>query len=259
MLQLPATRSRARHFTKAEILDITRGAKVVKARGAKADPIIDLIAKADRAMDRHIKAANALFDVKEKLAPEDRGSAHVYPIDETAVFREFGHGYCFTSEAHIGKMFRLRRRHARNRIAQSRNSLKNLKPGHRSADIKCQLEASIDSAQRLIAALLKFEEPQKRAFREEERRLRKIQTSAGLLKARAENNAALKAVRELTLKIAKLKPASREGALAVILYVGERLFPDRYDLFTFDRGTDGEFTHLLRAAHAVLAKTSAQH
>ena len=59
MLQLPSTIRTSRHFTQAEIADITRNAKAVKARRHKPDLLIKRIAAVKKAVERDDAASEA--------------------------------------------------------------------------------------------------------------------------------------------------------------------------------------------------------
>lgn len=252
MLQLPTTTDRVRHFTKAEIADITRNAKAVKVRhpSAKSDPIIATIKRADRAMEKWIRSRNDVYFAKQRLDTQDCGFVVVHPIDEPAILREFGHGFVFTSESHVVKLFKLRRKQARQRISQTRAMM--VQSEDRCDTLNIELKQRIIYEQKLIADLLKFEQAQRKAVSAEARRLHRVQKAAGLLVARKEQATALSRLCSLTEKISKLKPINRNGALAAIDYVGKRLFPDRVDFFMHGTLAGSNFWELLRDAYKVL-------
>jgi hypothetical protein len=250
MLQLP-TATPAR-FTKAQVAEITRGGKARVSRKAKTDPIIAAIRRADQIIDRYIEAVNELSLARRSLNERDRGFVNVPPVDETPIFREFGHGFVFTSEAHVVRMFRIRRRHARQRLAQDRAQL--MAAEIKGSPLLLEHRQRVVAEKRLIAALLKFEPAQRRAVRKECQRLGKLQKVAGLLDARKKHMAALRDIRLVTQSIAKMKPTTPAGAVAVVQYVRKRLFPDRQHLFFNETGTDGAFWHLLQHAHKILER-----
>lgn len=251
MLQLPVNASG--RFTKAQIAELSRSKNVkVRSLSEKPDPIIAMIKRADRAMEKWVKAKNEVYDAKQRLDPDDRGFVNVSPIDEPAIFREFGHGFFFTSEAHVVRLFKRSRRLARYRLAQNRAIIAKSRNPRITSNL--ELKQRIDAEKRLIAALLKFEPAQRKAVRDETRRLHRVQKAAGLLAARKKQRAALLSLCSLTEKISKSKPISRRGALAVIDYVATRLFPDRADLFMHGGTIDNNFYELLHLAHKVLER-----
>lgn len=255
MLQLPNREFAP--FTRAHLKDIARGGKVkVRPLSAKRDPIIAAIKRADRAMDKWIAACNDISLADQQLDPHDRGFVDVRPIDEPAIFREFGHGFIFRSEADVIKSFKRSRQLARQRIKHTREMM--AVPADRRLTTDLELQQRLRAEKRLIAALLEFEPAQRKAVRVETRRLHRVQKAAGLLAARRKRRAALVSLGDLSEAIARMKPINRKGALAVIDYVSKRLFPDREDFFTNGIGVDCNFWGLLRLARDVLEQDQLQ-
>ncbi|MGB5903780.1 MAG: hypothetical protein WBH00_13110 [Xanthobacteraceae bacterium] len=251
MLQLPGKTSG--RFSKAQIAEMSRGEKnTVRPLKAKRDPIIAVIQRADRAMNAWIKARNDLSIASQLLDERDRGFVDVRPIDEPEIFREFGRGFIFRAEGQVATLFKQRRQLARQRIKHTREAMK--VPADRRTTTDQEHQQHLAHEKRLIAALLKFEPAQRKAVRVETRRLHRVQKAAGLLAARSKRRAALASLSNLTEVVAGMKPINREGALAVIDYVGKRLFPDRADFFMDGIGVDGNFWELLRLAHDVLER-----
>lgn len=251
MLQLPSRTSG--RFSKAQIAEMSRGAKVrVRPLSAKRDPIIAVIKRADRVMDEWIQSHNAIRMVSDRLDPHDRGFVDVRPIDKPEIFREFGHGFIFRTETQVAALFKRRRNLARQRIAHTRDAM--AKPRDRRNVSDLEYEQRLAAEKRLIAALLKFEPVQRKAVRNEIRRLRRVQKAAGLLAARRKYQASLLSLVRLTKAIAGMKPINREGALTVIDYVRKRLFPDRANFFFDGIGIDCDFWALLHSAHKVLGR-----
>lgn len=201
-------------------------------------------------MEKWIEANNAIYMAEQKLDTHDCGFVKVYPIDKVEIFREFGHGFVFSSESHVATLFRRHRQIARQNIKQTREMMV-VQDGRRDTS-NLELKQRIAANKRLIAALLKFEPAQRKAVREEARRLNRVQKAAGLLVARNKRLVAVESLCRLTEAIAGMKPINREGALAVIDYVGQRLFPDRVDFFMNGSGVDGNFCELLQIAHNIL-------
>lgn len=251
MLQLPT--ETGRRFTKAQVAELSRDDKVkVRLLSTRRDPIIAKIKRADRALHQLLEVGITCHYALEKLEQHDRGYLTVHPIDEPAIFREFGHGFAFCSEEHVARMFRIRRRQTRQRLADNRAYLK--RSTEKRLVPSLEIEQRIDGEKRLLAALIKFEPAQRKAVRIEARRLHRVQRNAGLLDARKKKLAALKALRLATEKVAGMKPINRQGALAVIEYVRRRIFPDMAELFTEPRGVDANLWHLLQCAHDILER-----
>lgn len=127
MLQLPTIATTARHFTKAEIADITRNAKAVKARPLRPAPIHKRIAAFKDAVRRCNDAKTAFVDVKAKLVEID-GLNPVVWVDasEARAFTAMHAG--FYSIKQIEKQARCRRLANRQVIAHETAALKNSNP-----------------------------------------------------------------------------------------------------------------------------------
>jgi hypothetical protein len=106
----------------------------------------------------------------------------------------------------------------------------------------------------VLAMLPKFKEPLKREFRKERGRLLKVQKKAGLIDGHTKKNKAWLALRTITEQIAKAKPATTQGALALIDYVQLR---SRSDLAEFFSDNSDSFGQVLRSAHQLLRRSIA--
>lgn len=123
MLQLPTNATTGRHFTKAEIADITRDAKVSKVRPPRPDPIHKRIAAFKEAVKRHKEAETALKAVRGKLTEID-GLHPVVRVDASE-YRAFTAMHVgFYSIKQIEKQARCRRLANRHVIANETAALK---------------------------------------------------------------------------------------------------------------------------------------
>jgi hypothetical protein len=253
MLQLP--QGKAARFSRAQIADITRGAKArVRVR---RDPVLVLVAKADKVLDRYYVTTAAVFEAKYKLPKHDRYHAEVN-IPDDLLNVEWSNGFGFKSEAHIDKQFKGATARARFRIRQSKGELRKLRPGHGAANLKLQLEQMIASDLRALGLFERCKQPLKAAFRRENRRLLKVQNKVGLVAARRVHHRTFAQLVQITKQISDTKPTTTEGALAILKYVENRLWCDRPGLFAdFDR-CPGNFGPLMRSALAVLTGGAAK-
>ena len=108
-----------------------------------------------------------------------------------------------------------------------------------------------------LAMLAKFKEPLKRAFRAEKRRLLKVQKKAGLIDGHVKKNKAWRALHDITWKIVRAKPVTKEGALAMIEYVQIRSRSDLAEFFADNSDMPGHFGQVLRSAHQLLRRSIA--
>jgi hypothetical protein len=206
---------------------------------AKVDPVIALTASADRLLDEYIGAKNAVELARAKLGRDARAPSVAPPA-----LGLWGAHMLFTSEDHIEEEFQ--------RVTKRlRDEIKNARAG------KQPDKERIARNQAVLAMLPKFKEPLKKEFRQEQRRLLKVQKKAGLTDGcYARKNKAWLALRTVTEQIAKAKPATTQGALAMIDYVQLRSRSDLAEFFS-DRDMPGQFGQVLRSAHQLLRRSIA--
>jgi hypothetical protein len=249
MLQLP---SKTPRFSRAQIADITRGARA-KVR-VRIDPIIALTARADVALDSYYDAVNAAFTARKKLPKDDQGHhASVYIPDELLNV-EWSNGFAFTSSAQIDRQFTLAAERAKQRLQQYERNLGALRAGHGCGNRKIEIEQGISSAKRALKLFRIHREPMKAAFRKEHSRLLKAQNAVGLVVARKEAWARFRTLQKITAQIAESKPYSAAGALATAKYVEARLWCDRPQLFADEGAIPGNFGALMRTALSLLSE-----
>lgn len=246
MLQLPTPTPRRARFSSAEIAEMSRGAKVrVKAK-PKKDPIIAMVARADRLLDEYTSAVNDAYFAKIKLPSGDQG----YPavgITDDMVNLHWSRGFLFTSERHIDECFRKALAQARQRLADAERGLKNHRRGH-SIVSRLEFEQRIASEKRCITKLREFRAPMKAAFREEVARLLKVQNRVGLVVARKKVRLLFAALRRQTIQIARSRPTTIDGALSTARYVERRLWCDKQQIFSEQGSLPGNFGQLMRAS-----------
>jgi hypothetical protein len=197
------------------------------------DPVIYMIARANGLLDESIKAANNLEIAKAKLLDEDRRYPSVLAPTFGTLRGEWHYGFRFTSEGHIDKEFRRASERLREEIKHARRG-------------KRPNTEQIVRNQMVLAMLPKLKGPLKKQFREEEVRLFKVQKKAGLIDCHKERNKASFALRAITDQIAKAKPATTQGALAMIQYVQVRLRSDLAEFFSDNCDIPGQFGRVTR-------------
>ncbi|WP_141339727.1 hypothetical protein [Bradyrhizobium sp. USDA 3458] len=252
MLQLPQATPAKAHFTRSDMAEITRGAKVKLSR-PKPEAIIAKIKKADAALDAYYAALSNRYRISEALPEEHRGWPQLYPPRQLK--NEFGFDFFFTSERHVNLMFNKIAARARDRIRHHKESLRTRLKSGRDDQLIREVKGKLEADRELIALLRKLKPKCISDFRRHARKLLAIQQRAGLLEARKQISRSMATVRRLTDEIAKAKPKTVQGALAIIGYVEHRSWCDRPELFHDFNGTfKGNFGPLLRCAHDTLTR-----
>jgi hypothetical protein len=110
----------------------------------------------------------------------------------------------------------------------------------------------------VLALLPKLQGPLKKVFRAERRRLLAVQNRVRLDACHVSKGKAAYYLHEVTWQIAKAKPATAAGALALIGYVESRSREESCQKFFSERGEmPGQFSQVLRAAHQRLQQSIA--
>ena len=148
---------------------------------AKADPVIDMIARAGTLLDEHTAAAIKLELAKAKLSDNDRRWPSV--LAPEGLWSGWNYNFRFTSEHYIDAEFKRVIKRARDEIKAARG--KTL-----PSQLNLERQQRISRNQMLLASLPKFREPLKKAFRAEERRLARVQKKVGLPGRHKEKNKA---------------------------------------------------------------------
>lgn len=259
MLQLPQSQV-SRGFSKTEIAEISRGTKRSVKKAVKPDPIIDLIKQADAALDEYIGAIIEKFEAEDRLGKDDRGYPHVdVPEELVNIYGYWTPAFSFTSETHIEKQFENAISCWRKRLRDERRGVRRLRKEKKSGwqQFVREAEQRVSSLDRKIDWVPKFARPLKASFKKEAARLRKVQTAAGLVKARERSKRATAALASTTKEVGSRRPQSVEGALAVVGYVEHRLWCDRPQYFLDDIGYfPAKLGPLLRSALAILRKAN---
>lgn len=250
MLRLPQSNIAPRRFSRAVPAEITRGAKT-KAGKPEREPVISLVKQADAALQAYYGAWNEHFKLREAMPKADRDWPRMAPPAD--LIHEFGYNFLFTSTAHVRKQFRFKIRQARDRISQHKASLRKwLKPDQLEAQLAREVTPYLAADQELLQLLLRRRDKCVADFERHERRLLCAQRKAGLLDARKKRRQAWLKLGSLTKQVAKAKPKTAAGALAIVGYVEARQWDD---LFNDDSGDfPGNFGPLLRCAHKVLVE-----
>lgn len=255
MLQFPSSTPR-RHFTKAEIAEMSRGAKVAtRPIKPKPDPVIKLIARANTALLEYVLAMNEREKIKGKIENDDWRPPAIYILDGMANLF-WSNDFRFSSEQHIDAQFSHARRHIRKDLGQYRASLRRLSmlKGHNIHQLRYERQQCVDSCKRNLQQLTHFLEPMKKAMRKEERRVLAIHRKTGLDKAFLRSRKATHELDVLTRKMTSAKPTSTAGALALIRYVETRLSSDNSRFFSEDGYFPAKLGLLLHRAYDVLRK-----
>lgn len=196
-------------------------AKTQTRRSAKVDPVIALVATADRVLDEYVKISNAIDAASAKLAPGDRyGLPSVPPPESLNVLRSslWPSDFLFTSQRMIDQQFRL---------------------------VTKRLKGPIAANKLVLAILPKLKGPLEKKFRAEQRRMLAVQRKAGLIELHKRERKAWMALHDVTGQIAKAKPTTAAGALAMVRYVQWRTWGDYGDLFS---DHPAQFDKVLRTA-----------
>jgi hypothetical protein len=227
--------------------DGRRGAK----HPAKVDPIVALVATADRALEDHVKAHNRLEAARAKLSARDQFFTPWVGPPEGMNFTHnpWQSDYRFTSEADIDNQFRLVAKRLNGEIKDAR--------GKKPSQLTRERQQLIFRNKMVLALLPKFKGPLKKAWRAERRRLLRVQKRVGLHALVVKSTMAFDNLYDLTRQIAKAKPATAAGALALVGYVGWRSWSEYQDFFSENGDIPGHFAEVLRAAGQRLQRSIA--
>jgi hypothetical protein len=216
----------------------------------KADPVIDMIAWADKLLNEYIEATNNLHLAKAKLSQNDRRSPSVVPPEGLRFDgSEWNWNFRFTSEKHIESEFRRITKRLKDEIKDARGSKKSI------SQLSPESKARIFRNRTVLALLPKYKEPLKRELRTEQRRLAKVQKKVGLQECHKKRNAASFALHAITEQIAKTKPTTTRGALAMVDYARIRLRSDLAEVFSDNGDMPARFSEVLRSVHGLLRRS----
>lgn len=168
MLQLP--QSTPRHFSRAQIAEITRGGKVtVRVKKPRACPITLRLGVFKLTMDSCIKAHEARCRAERILEPQHALGTFVHPMNVEGAVPTFTCCGPFRSQHHIKDTVRKMMRALRKDLPEARRAAK--RPGGFQLERQQRATSMIkelDCLPRIELSLLK-------AMRAEERRVRKLQ------------------------------------------------------------------------------------
>jgi hypothetical protein len=240
----------ARAISKNTTSKIT--AKRRRSSAVTVDPIVALVATADRALTDYVKTSNKLEAARAKFGINDSFSPSV-PLPEAIYFLRsspWPSDFRFTSERHIDEEFLSVTKRLKRMNSDARRGKK--KP------FTSDVAGLIMRNEMTLALLPMVYGPLKKAFRAEQRRVLAFQQKTGLLELSKRNRDTWAALFVVTEKIAKAKPATAAGALAMIRYVEERSWQQYHqELFCVRLATPAHFAQVLRAARQRLERSIA--
>jgi hypothetical protein len=225
MLQLPSSGT-GRRFTKAQIAEITRGAKI-KVRKPKPDPVIAAVTKYSALVETLTEISARTAEAKERL-PEEYQGWFFMPVPEKLRDIIGGNQFKlhFSSLSHVRSTFRDRRRRHRVLIKDTRAIIRSAS----EPQIAREYQLLLVSYRHELDLLVTFQPAFEKAFVREQSRFNRMQKKAGLSDARAAGRATIHKLARLSEKIGKAKPLTTDGALAMLQYAEIRLQgPNLYD------------------------------
>lgn len=249
MLQLPHGNTRhSRSFTKAQIREMSRGAKVTVR--AKADPVVAAVVAAEEAFEKYLAATKSEAAAIMKLDRADRGLAQVFPIDPLCRVLT---GHVFFSEFQTESIFKREIKTSRAVIAHRRKLMRDARKKGGNDPLRYERMNSIEGQLRRIELLQKHKKAMKSAVRKEVRRITAAQNKVGLRKKRHLRidayNDALKAHKV----VCGLKPTTVHGAKMLLVFAERRLHERHFDLFGQHSSFPTNWSAIIYRARAVLS------
>lgn len=240
------------HFTREQITEISRG-RTIKIRPSKPDPVVGIVKRYGEQFVRWEAACKEHDRIKRGLRERDRGWAQIGLPDEIA--KVFTFGTTFTSVAHLRARFRSVIAYRRRTIKQANSLIR--KRGLENFKGFEEIPLERNRMKQEIETLLVCQPLLERQLVREERRLLRIQTKSGLLKAREARGAAFRNLSQTIKKLSKCQPQSIDGALALIQYMEMAMrHADRSRAVSFEQDAADQAAILARARNYLKRKAA---
>jgi hypothetical protein len=217
------------------------------SRKSSPDPVVKLIAIADKRIAEYTEAAKIESELATTLGEDDARAPSVQPPTE------FRHNLpsAMASEEFIKRSYRGLGKRLRQRIQHYRSALRK-NPG---SPIRLETSEHLEADKKLLSALPYAEKTTLTAFRKKRARVNNIWRSTGYGKARDRLHQARWLFQLATFNVANAQPTTLQDAMALVKYAAERATPAKS--LPWSAWNFMQLSKPLRQAHDVLVKKAA--